>query len=288
MDVATALLVLGSALLHALWNALLKRTRAPEDAVVGVVLVSAASAVTLALATRAPLPGATSIAWCVLSGVLEAFYFVTLARALARAPLGPVYTTVRGGALVVVWPIAIALLGERMTAPIAAGTFLVAVGLVATGAAETPRGRDAEAEGAEPLLRRLGWAAVCALFVGGYQIAYKLALAAGGAPAAVVAISIGSASMANVAALGRARATRAWAAGRFEPVRIGVAGVLTTLGFAMFLVAMTRAGAGVVVTLRNTSILFAQILAFAMGERPKRLGLVGAALVTVGAVLLSR
>ncbi len=283
MGLETALLVIASALVHALWNAILKRTRSPEDAVIGMMVICASTAAALALAFRTALPGAVALGWCLASGALEAIYFVTLARALARAPLGPVYTTVRGGALVVVWPVSIALLGERPTLAIGGGTLLVVVGLVATGFAETPR-----AAGDEPLLRRLGWAFVCALFVGGYQIMYKLALAAGGTPLAVNAISLSSACLANLAVLGRRRAGRAASAARAEPVRVVVAGVLGAVGFVVFLVAMQRAGAGAAVTLRNTSILFAQVLAVAMGERPKRLGVAGAVLVTLGAVLLSR
>ncbi|HEY8077115.1 MAG TPA: DMT family transporter [Labilithrix sp.] len=283
MGVETALLVIGSALVHALWNAILKRTRSPEDAVIGMMVVCASTAAVLALAFRTSLPGGAALGWCFASGLLEAFYFVTLARALARAPLGPVYTTVRGGALVVVWPVSIAFLGERPTLGIGAGTLLVVLGLVATGAAETPR-----AAGDESLLRRLGWAMVCALFVGGYQVMYKLALAAGGTPLAVNAISLSTACVANLVVLGRARGGRAWSAARAQPVRVFIAGVLGAVGFVVFLVAMQRAGAGAAVTLRNTSILFAQVFAVAMGERPKRLGVFGAALVTLGAVLLSR
>jgi drug/metabolite transporter (DMT)-like permease len=330
MGAATALLVLGSALIHAIWNAVLKRTRAPEAAVVGVLFVSALSAVAIALATRAPMPPVLSVAWCAASGVLEAFYFATLARALARGPLGPVYTTIRGGALVVVWPISILCFHEHVSRATAIGTLLVVVGLVVTGAAETPRraapasagaGPEAAAtpatpasatnetppatsaaasaasaasaaasaaSGARSLTRGLGWAIVCAAFVGGYQIAYKVALETGGHANAVVALSLGSASLANVATLGRRRARAAWGAVRAEPARVVSAGVMTTVGFAIFLVAMGRAGAGAVVTLRNTSVLFAQLVAFAMGERPKRLGVAGAVLVTGGAILLAR
>ena len=51
-------------------------------------------------------PALRSVAWCLAAGTLEAGYFATLARALTRAPLGPVYTIVRG-ALVVAWPISV-------------------------------------------------------------------------------------------------------------------------------------------------------------------------------------
>jgi uncharacterized membrane protein len=67
-----------------------------------------------------------------------------------------------------------------------------------------------------------------------------------------------------------------------------VAGVIGSAGFLVFLTAMSRAGAGVVLTLRNTSILFAQVLAAVHGERPRPLGIVGAVLVTLGAITLAR
>lgn len=284
MALTTVLLVLASALIHSLWNAILKRTRSPEDAVMGMVVVSALAAASFALVTRAPLPPPRSLAWTVGSGLFEWMYFVTLARALTRAPLGPVYTTVRGGALLIVWPASLAFLGEKMTPSIAAGTVLVMVGLVATGWSGGPR---AEPD-AEPLVVRLRWSFLCAAFVGGYQIAYKLALSSGGTPNAVVAISISVAGVLNVIVIGRERRRRSWKAARAQPVHTLVAGVLTHVGFAVFLYAMARAGAGVVTTLRNTSILFTQIIAVFLGERPTRSGIAGAVLVMIGVFLLSR
>jgi uncharacterized membrane protein len=287
MGVVTALLVVGSALLHAVWNAILKRTRSPEDAAPAIVVVTATTALLVVLVLGQPLPPPRSIAWCVVSGVLEALYFVTLARAFARAPLGPVYTTVRGGALVIVWPISIAFLGEHVTLGIGCGTLLVAAGLLATGGSEMPASLDRTWR--ERLAgMNLGWAALCATFVGGYQVAYKFALAAGGASQAVVAVSIGTAFVSSFVFGGRSRARAAWAAARAEPALVLAGGILTTASFGVFMLALDRGGAGAVATLRNTSILFAQVIAFAMGERPKRLGIAGALLVTAGAVLLAR
>jgi uncharacterized membrane protein len=42
-----------------------------------------------------------------------------------------------------------------------------------------------------------------------------------------------------------------------------------------------------VLTLRNTSVLFAAALAFMIGERPRHSEMVGAALVAAGATLMS-
>lgn len=276
-------LVLLSAFAHALWNALLKRTREPTDASIPLFAVCAASSVALAIAAGAHVPPPRALVWCLGSGVLEAAYFVTLARALARAPLGPVYTVVRGGALVVVWPITLAFLGERLTAASAGGVALIAAGLVATGAADGQRDRSRGA-----LVRNLGWAAISAVFVAGYHVSYKVALSDGAEPLAAAGVSLSVASALNVAVVGRGSGGRAWKALREQPVRIVVGGLLANLGFALFIYAMAHAGAGAVTTLRNTSVLFAQLFATMQGDRPKGLGLVGAACVTAGAVLLSR
>lgn len=281
MPVVVVALVLGSAVAHAAWNALLKRHRDPEVAVVGVLAVAALGAVALAGVRGVPLPSRASMGWCLVSGALEVGYFATLARALSRAPLGMVYTVVRGGALLVLWPISVGFLGEKPTAKAIVATLLVASGLAASGmASRGSAGRGAVARG-------VGWAFVCAVFVGGYHAAYKLALGAGGAPEFVTALSLGSASMANVALLGRAKRARAWAAVSNEPLPIVGAGLLATVGFVVFLAAMARSGAGAVTTLRNTSILFAQVFGVALGERPRRLGIAGSVIVTAGAVLLA-
>ncbi len=303
MPISVVLLVVASALAHASWNALLKRTRDAEHAVVAMMFLAALIGVLFAVLLRMPAPPATSLAWCVVAGVLEAGYFVSLARALSRAPLGSVYTIVRGGALVVVWPVSVLVLGEPLTVPRTAGTLLVVLGLVATGTSErapslTATKATVSSDGDAPIMRsssppakvvRSGIvvAAGCALFVGGYHLAYKLALSSGGRPETVVSISLSTASLLNIAALGSKRRL-ALAALRAQPVRIVLGGMLASIGFLVFLSAMKDAGAGVVLTLRNTSILFAQVLAFALGERPRRLGLVGAGLVTAGAILLAR
>lgn len=285
MTLAVVLLVVGSALAHATWNALLKRSRDPENTIIAMMSVAAAVGSIIALALRTPVPEPKALGWILASGLLEAGYFVTLSRALSRAPLGRVYTIVRGGALVVVWPISMLVLGEAMSVGRAIGTALVVAGLAATGLGD----RSAAAPDDARVVRSgLVVAAVCALFVGGYHLAYKLALSNGGRPEAVNGLSLTTAVLLNLVALKSSRRALVLRSFREEPVRVAVGGVLGSVGFLVFLFAMKSAGAGVVLTLRNVSILFAQGLGFALGERPKRLVLIGAALVTLGAVLLTR
>lgn len=286
MPIGVALLVVASAFVHAWWNALLKKSREPENAVIGISAFAALTSGVIAVALGAPAASPTAFSWVVLSGVLEAAYFVTLAKALSLAPLGPVYTIVRGGALVLVWPVSVLLLGERVTLWRGAGTALVVLGLASTGAGE--RKPKVAVAGSDVRARGIALAALCACFTGGYHLAYKVSLSSGAAPEIVVSVSLAIAALVNLAHVGRERRRKILEAARVQPGHVVGGGVLAAVGFLVFLYAMRREGAGVVLTLRNTSILFAQVFAFFMGDRPKRLGVIGAVLVFAGAVLLAR
>ena len=297
MAPSVVLMVVGSALAHATWNSLLKRARDPESAVVAMMTVAALVALLIAAALRTPVPSPKVLGFIAAAGLLEAGYFVALARALSRAPLGSVYTVVRGGALAVVWPVSLMFLGESVTVERGLGALLVTGGLVATSIAERRDSASATpavvpgavtAGVANGLRSGIFVAAICALFVAGYHLAYKLALSSGGRPEAVNSLSLTIAVILSWIVLSSSRRRRVLRGAREEPIRIVIGGVLGALGFLVFLFAMKSAGAGVVLTLRNVSILFAQAMGYAHGERPARLGWLGVALVTIGAFLLTR
>jgi drug/metabolite transporter (DMT)-like permease len=268
-------LVVFSALLHAAWNTLLKRERDPRLASVPVVLVSAIVGTAIALGTS----GITAMsgrawAWSFAAGTFEATYFFTLGRALSLAPLGVVYTATRGGALLLVWPLSVVLLGERVTPWGLAGTLLVLVGLVATSHEATPVRLER---------RGLWFAAGCAVSIAGYHLSYKHALFFGASPAMAISVSMGLGVAANFAVIDERRAALAMVV---RPT-IVLAGVLCSLSFLLFLHALSRGGAGLMLTLRNTSVIFAMVFSLLIGERPPRLRWLGAGIVAVGAVLLS-
>ncbi len=278
MNPTVAGLVLGSALVHASWNAILKRQRDPEGAVVAMLVVSALATGLVAVAW--PWPSRAALGWSVEAGAFEAGYFATLARALSLAPLGPVYTLTRGAALLLVWPTSILLLGERVTASGVVGSVLVAAGLAATGLERDREVREAHRAG-------FGWALVCAVFIVGYHVGYKRALACEAGAPIVAFVSLATAVVISIARL-RAPSRRAvLAAFRHRPGAIVAAGVLASGSFTIFLVALERTGAGAALTLRNTSVLFAQLFGVAMGERPGALKWAGALLVAVGAAAIA-
>ena len=270
-------LVLLSAFLHAAWNALVKRSPDPTAAIHAVVaaagvLAAGIAAVELALGhgdltARGALLGATA-------GALEAGYFQLLGRALAAGPLGPVYTISRGTAALLVWPISIVVLGEHLTVLAGAGSALVLAGL----AASSSSGGTSRAAAA--------WAIGTAGFIAGYHFAYKAALATGSSPALVFTVSMAVAAGLGLV-LGGEGYRRGFAASvRAAPWTTLGAGAICAAAFLLFMVALARGGAGYVFTLRNTSVLWATVLAFALGDRPGPQQLGGAALVFTGAVLM--
>lgn len=272
-----------SALLHALWNALLRLERDKDRALVTAVSIATLLALVVAgirwgLGT-APFATLESAVWTVGAGVLEFIYFATLAKALDRGPLGAVYTVSRGGAILVVWPVSIAIFGEPLTLMSTIGSVVVFGGLALTGigAGNTRAARTAA----------LAWAVACAVAIAGYHLAYKGALAAGGSASAVFAVALAVASAINVARLGREGRRVVIELVRTRLPRLALMGIICGGSFLILMEALAAGGAGYVLTLRNTSVLFAVMLAFMIGERPRRPEIAGAAFVAVGAVLMA-
>ncbi len=272
-----ALWLLASAFLHAGWNALLKREREPQVAVIGVLAAAVILAAAVALVLPGGgLPGRSAILWGIGAGLFEAVYFVTLGEALSRGTYGAVYAIARGGALVVVWPVAAALLREPVSARSGAGAALVAAGVVLVAAA----GRVRASKGG------IAFAAACAVSIAGYHVCYDLALGggAGMAPLFSLAFAVALPLVWLHARLGGR--TAAGADGRAIG-RWAFAGALTTASFLLFLAGLDRSGAAVALTLRNTSVVFAQLLAMLIGERVPARQLAGSVLVVLGAALVA-
>jgi drug/metabolite transporter (DMT)-like permease len=274
----TVALVLGSALLHAAWNALLRTEPDKDRGLVAAVGVSALLALVVAgvrwqlgevLFATTP-----ALLWALAAGLLEWTYFVSLARALDRGPLGPVYTVSRGGAILLVYPISIALFDEKLTTLAAFGSAVVLGGLALSS---TNTGDTRHARGSA-----MAWAIVCAVSIAGYHLAYKASLAAGGNPSAVFA-----AALVVATALNMIRVRGAVAVLRARLPRVLAMGVLCGGSFLILLEALARGGAGFVLTLRNTSVLFATALAATIGEPPRRAQVAGAVLVAAGAILMA-
>lgn len=276
-------LVLLSALLHASWNALLRMEQDKDRSLVAAVGVATAVALVVASIRwalgEAPFSTYASLGWTLAAGVLECAYFASLAKALDRGRLGPVYTISRGGAILIVWPISIAFFSEHLLLSSAIGSAVVLGGLAlssaGTGDTRASR-RDA-----------LAWATVCAVSIAGYHLAYKAALREGGSASAVFAFALVVSTAINLGRLGSAGRAAVATLLRTRLPRVVLMGIVCGGSFLILMEALAAGGAGFVLTLRNTSVLFAVGLAFLIGERPRRAEISGAALVAIGAILMA-
>ena len=272
-----------SALLHATWNALL-RVETDKDRVlvaavsVATLLAAAVGGVRWALGEQ-PFATPLSLVWTVAAGVLEWLYFVSLAKALDRGSLGPVYTISRGGAILLVWPISIVFFAEPLTLASALGSAVVFAGL----ALASSRSGDSRKISGDAL----AWAVACATSIAGYHLAYKAALREGGSASAVFAVALAVATAINLVRLGGEGRHVVVTQLRTRLLRIVMMGFICGGSFLILMEALAAGGAGFVLTLRNTSVLFAIGLAFAIGEHPRRVEIAGAAFVAAGAVLIA-
>ncbi|MGE0548327.1 MAG: EamA family transporter [Kofleriaceae bacterium] len=274
-----------SAFLHASWNALLRVEPDKDRGLIAAITAASLFAGVIAAIRWSlgdvPFASEASVAATALAGAFEAIYFVTLARALEVGRLGPVYTVSRGGAMLVVWPMSMALYAEPATIASTAGSVLVLLGLVLSSLAARgiPVTKSHKAG--------IAWAAASAVSIAGYHLAYKAALREGGSPSATFAVSLGFAALLSVVRIGGAGRTKLGEVTRARFWRVVLMGIVCGGSFLILMEALAIGGSAYVLTLRNSSVLFAVGLAWLIGERPGRPELLGAALVVSGAVLMS-
>lgn len=282
-------LILLSAFLHATWNALLRLEVDKDRSLVAALAFAALFAAIVAGVRLGFGDGAfTSLrgVWfAVLAGVFEASYFATLAAAMQRGTLGTVYTISRGGAVLVVWPASVVLFAEAASWSSTVGSMLVLGGLAVSGLGARASRAGASSHGSER--GAVGWSVVCALSIAGYHLGYKAALTSGLNPSVCFALALGVAAAINVIRL-RGRRADVVALVRVRWPRLVVMGIVCGGSFLLLMEALAIGGSGFVLTLRNTSVLFAVGMGWLIGERPRWSDLSGAALVAAGAAIMAR
>jgi drug/metabolite transporter (DMT)-like permease len=270
-------LVLASACLHALWNALLKRARNIQTASVGILAVSVLITAGMMPWIRGPIfPTRTALLWALGAGLGEGCYFMTLSRALRSAPLGWSYAWMRGVGMLLVWPVSILAMGEAFHPVSAAAVAVVGLGLALMGLGSS-RGRG---------LGAFFWAGSTGVFIAGYTLCYKCAMAGGAHPVGLYGVAMLVALPVQVGLIAGNQSLKA----AILPSQWGLvlaAGVLCAGSFLFYLQALALEGAGIMATLRNTSIVFAVLFSRLIGERPGSRQWTGAALITAGAVGLA-
>ena len=272
LTLPVTLAVLGGALLHATWNTLVKTS---QDKELDTYAVAAGSGLlALLLLPFLPLPAAAAWPWLAASAAVHVLYFLFLAGAYRHGELSYVYPVMRGGGPMIVAASGVLVFAEVLRASEWLGVVFVCGGILALASGAHDR-------------RATFFATANAAVIGAYTLIDAQGARASGAPVSytlwffaamalvILAVGAGKRGAAVPRYLGR-HWLRALAGGACSLGSYGVA-----------LWAMTRAPVALVAVLRETSVIFAAVIAAViLKEKLTRRRLIATGAVLVGLVLL--
>jgi drug/metabolite transporter (DMT)-like permease len=270
------LAVLFGALLHAVWNAIVKRG---GDPLVDMALLTLGASVLAApLLWLAPAPAPASWPFLIASNLIHVGYYVTLVGTYRHVDLSVGYPLMRGSAPLLVTLAGVLLLGERPTPAMALGIVLICLGVASLALANgwhAMRGRA------------LLWPFANAGLIAAYTLVDAAGARASGAAIGYVLWMFFLEGL-PFALIVRWRRGPRFVDAALSRWRLGLAGgACSALSYGIAVWAMTRAPVGAVSALRETSVVFALAIgALVLKERPSRRALAGVAAVLAGAVAL--
>ena len=128
MDASTVALALLSAVLHAGWNAAIKASPRPAEAMTAQMILSAVLMVPLLVWTG--LPGIVTVPWIVMATGFNILGVTAMLRAYEMAGFGTVYPMVRALTVMLVVPLTVLLSGDVLRPWGVAGVGLIATSLL--------------------------------------------------------------------------------------------------------------------------------------------------------------
>jgi len=274
--------VLGAAVLHALWNSLVKS--ASDQFLSSAVIAIWSGAAGLVTALVLPWPADAAMPFIVASALIHIVYYMLLGRLYGGADLSVAYPIMRGLAPLIAAIIAFATLGEA-PGPIASlGVAAVVAGVLAMGASGLAHGRIDR----PTIVVALANAAVIAA----YSVidGQGARLSGAGAPFAFAynSWSHALAALAYLPIIVCLRGSAGVAALTQDGGRGLVGGLASFVSYAIAVWAMTRAPIAAVVALRDTSVVFAAIIGVVALREPFNASRALAALVILAGVVLLR
>jgi drug/metabolite transporter (DMT)-like permease len=264
--------VLGAALLHAAWNTLVK---ASADKELDTYAVAAGSGVlALIIIPILPAPASASWPWLAGSAAVHILYFVFLAGAYRYGELSYVYPIMRGGGPMIVAASGAAVFAEALSGGQWLGVLLVCGGIVAFASGAHDR-------------RATLFALANAAVIGTYTLIDAQGARASAAPVSYT-LWFFAANALVIIAMGRLKrgsAVPRYLARHWRRALLG--GACSVGAYAIALWAMTRAPVALVAVLRETSVIFAAILAaLVLKEKLTRRRLFATGAVLAGLILL--
>lgn len=276
MDLVVFLAVLAGAAMHAGWNALVKTGLDRTTSIFLLALIQ--GLLSLALLPLFAIPSAPSWPWIAASALLHSGYKIFLIRAYAHGDMSQVYPLARGSAPLIVAVAGIFVLAEPLTATKFAAVCAIGLGVMLMS---SQLGGGAAMSG-KALVFALGTAA----FTASYTMVDAIgAQRSGTASGFTLWMFVGDGALMTVYA--RFMRGRSLFAAMHGNLAGGVAaGVLSLGSYWIAIWAFTQAPIALVAALRETSVLFAMLIAvFWLGEKAGAQRWAAAALILAGIVM---
>lgn len=266
-------IVLLAAILHALWNALVKTS---SDRAITLGLVAAGHCIpALALMPFVPVPVAAAFPFIIASTVIHWGYYYFLNISYRFGDLSLIYPIARGTAPVMVALGAMIWADEILSIWAWIGILTVSAGILILAAI-----KYADKRGVGAALATSG-------IIATYSVVDGIGIRVSGTPIGYIvwlfAAEIFVAVFVIATRFDRARAISAKAR-----VLGLTGGLISGLAYALALFAKTLAPIGIVSAVRETSVIFAALIGvYWLGEGPARRRLVAASVVALGVMLLA-
>jgi drug/metabolite transporter (DMT)-like permease len=273
-------LVLLAALLHAVWNALIK---ASDDSWLTTLMVFASGSVVCALGLPfVDVPARESWPYLALGAALHNIYVTFLVLSYRFGDLSHVYPIARGAGPLLVVALSARVLDEPISSGEMAGTVLVCIGvlsLVLDRTLATPQGRRAA-------LFALG----TGVWIAGYTMVDGTGVRLAGGPGPLAYLlwlqAVEAVPFVAVTVALRWRDIPAFA--RRSGARGALGGIMATFGYSLILWAYSLGAIAPIAALRETSVILAALIGtWFLGEPFGRRRLLAAGLVATGVVLLN-
>jgi drug/metabolite transporter (DMT)-like permease len=271
--------VLGAALLHALWNSLVKSADDKFLTSARVCLWCALIAFGAALALPAPAFAVTG--FVLASAIVHVVYFFLVGRLYRSADLSVAYPLMRGLAPLIAAGIAAATLGEIPPPLGLIGVVVLVAGVATMGLSGLAHGGIDRATLAVALVNSAIIAIYTVIDGEGARLAGPTALHAFAYNALADALT-GVLYLPLLMAYRGARVARELTR---DPLRSAAGGAAAFVGYALVVWAMTQAPIGAVAALRECSVVFAALIGVAFLGEPFRRARAGAALLILAGVV---
>ncbi len=275
MPVSVMALVLVAALFHAIWNGLIKGGKDPL--MESMLLCVAWMAICVILIPALPFPDSKSWPYIVAAVIIHVCYFLLLSKSYSMGDFGAVYPVVRGLPPLIVMLVSVLFINEPLSFQGASGAVLIGAGVLALEIGNECRS-----------IKLLFFAFATALMIAAYTVVDGLGARVSGHSTSFFVWFTLLQSIIYIGIVFKRRGSRECVEHIRAKWKHGLLGGLMSFSaYAVVLWAMTKAPIPYVSALRETSVLFASVVAVVfLGEPVRKSRLVSAALIFAGILIL--